>query len=341
MPKQGMYLPTKAEPTGTIVKVVSGEFVPTVVWPTTGKWGILPGRAVFYGHILWWVLAIVSQVLIGLMGPTSFLKPPDGTPGADDYTVAVPGNTTTIGVMGFVTTLLGVLTLLAAASYWPAEEYKGVVWVNAIIFTLTVFGLVCAFYVTCEAFTQPNNAFVVICCVGMFFLLHSQMFLFATASTLEVTQLPRIMVPALLFSFNLVSAIAMNDVDLAAGGTSWGGFTDHQKALAYVNTFLGAIVLIGSGLLRWWIEMGNAEDGGVKGLDVTKLVNHPGKRSVLMTVVFVNAITQTYICGLTTGVAYLFQFPATILVWLLTGIILNPATEGFGTGDIKESLASQ
>ena len=338
MPKQGMYLPTKAEPTGTIVKVVSGDFVPTVVWPTTGKWGILPGRVVFYGHILWWVLAIVSQVLIGLMGPTSFLVPPDGTPGADDYDVAVPANTTTIGVMGFVTTLLGVLTLLGAASYWEAEDYKGVVWVNAIIFTLTTFGLVCAFYITAEAFTKPNNVFVVICCVGMFFLLHSQMFLFATASTLEVTQLPRIMVPALLFSFNLVSAIAMNDADGA--GASWTGFTDHQKALAYLNTFLGAGVLIGSGLLRWWIEMGKAEDGGVKGLDVTKLVNHPGKRSVLMTVVFVNAITQTYICGLTSGTAYLFQFPATILVWLLTGIILDPSTETFGKGEVKEALAS-
>lgn len=333
-----MYLPTKAEPTGTIVKVVTGKFVPTVVWPTTGKWGILPGRVVFYGHILWWVLAVVSQVLIGIMGPTSFLKPPD-TPTGDDYTVAVPANTTTIGIMGFVTTLLGVIALLAAASVWDAEDYKGVVWANAIIFTLTTFGLVCAFYITCEAFTQPNNVFVVICCVGMFFLLHSQMFLFATASTLEVTQLPRIMVPALLFSFNLVSAIAMNDVDGA--GASWTGFTDHQKALAYVNTFLGAAVLILSALLRRWINMGKADSGGVEGLDVTKLVNHPGKRSVLMTVVFVNAITQTYICGLTTGVAYLFQFPATILVWLLTGIILNPDTATFGKDDLKEALVKQ
>ena len=66
-------------------------------------------------------------------------------------------------------------------------------------------------------------------------------------------------------------------------------------------------VLILSALLRAWIEMGGADDGGVEGLDVKKLVNHPGKRSVLMTVVFVNAITQTYICGLTTGVAYLFS----------------------------------
>ena len=153
------------------------------------------------------------------------------------------------------------------------------------------------------------------------------------------------MVPALLFSFNLVTAIAMNSDGM--GSTSWGTssagtpFTDHQKALAYVNTFLGAAVLILSALLRAWIEMGKADDGGVKGLDVKKLVNHPGKRSVLMTVVFVNAITQTYICGLTSGVSYLFQFPATILVWLLTGIILNPATEGFGTDDIKPSLASQ
>ena len=89
-------------------------------------------RAVFGLHILWWVVALGMNCLMGF-GATSFLEPP-AAPSPDDYTAAVPSNTGVIGAMGAVSTILGVVVLLAAASYWPAEDYKGAIWTNAAIF---------------------------------------------------------------------------------------------------------------------------------------------------------------------------------------------------------------
>ena len=309
MPLSG-YLPTQVEPTKEVLQAglsrftASRTWVPTIVWPSE-----VPDYAAFFGHVVWWVAALVFSFIINILGPMDYL-------GKDDYSgKPVSDNTTAIGVIGIIGTAAAVIMITVIASIWSTEEFTQQAVFPVVLFVSATLGLTSAFYMTTEAFAVPGTAFAWICGFGMFFMLHSYMWLYSTCATLKTTQLTRILLPSVLFSLNLTTALAIN-------GGDWVPSADQGlKDMSYVITFLGLAVLLLSAAVRWWID--GPDDG--KGLDDKKLVNHPFKRSVLMTVVAVNAILQTWLMSHTTGNAHLFQFPATILVWVLTALILNPS----------------
>lgn len=313
---------------------VGGEWVPTVVNPSDGSRGMMD-LALFYLHIGIWVVALglgaAANFTVGSMMeknasyvPCTSVGVPDNCGGnsglSDGYPMKWASDTTkTIGVLGGISSIVGVLLLLASAAWFTADEYKSKVYINAPIQFFTLFGTVSTFYIFSEAATSTSTGYYWLSLFAVLFMGYAQILLYCTSAALDVLALPRAFIPSLGGSVNLVSAIAISSGDFAPAAT------DAQKVIAWLVPILtlGALVVM---ITLRRLTRGEASK-------VSQIGDKPFLRSLVLTPFMGSAILSVYKLSFvkedSNPTAYLFSFIGLLLNFTIISVVFVPGGGSF------------
>jgi hypothetical protein len=310
------------------------NWYPTVVNPamTGGREQLL----LFWFHLIVWVVALVlsSTANLGTFAGTfmgngtnssGYLDPDYG------YGEGVASGTKTIGLFGGISTIIGVLFLLFAASYYDALEYRDAIWINIFVHLLTLYGTVASFYIFCTAAADTDEAVFYISCIGALFMLYAQVLLYCTSATLEggVKGLPRAFVPCFALSLQIVSYIAIAGGDFKcydhSGASSVGvECTSAQKALSLFVPLLCLLAIFMMGVIRFLVYAG---------LDTT-VVKRPFLRSLIIMPYLASGLLSVYKIAITVHwsnpVAFMFTFTGMLLQFGIIGIVFVPDAALYG-----------
>tara|TARA_Y100000591_G_C21802441_1_gene682865 strand:+ start:436 stop:1536 length:1101 start_codon:yes stop_codon:yes gene_type:complete len=231
---------------GELWKVGTGtksDWVATIVNPSAN--GGTTQQVLFWFHILVWVVALglsctVNFGAVFFIGehvdpyvdrpaappsspvPTSESGEAPPSPPPPDFTGGLSGhNAMAIGILGGVSSILGVLVLLYCAAMLDTEEYKTKPLLNAVLQLLTLFGSVASVFIFAEASRNSGTAIFWVALFGVLFLGYAQVLLYCTSAALGVPKLEKAFIPALAFSVQLILALAISD------GTFRCVHTDH------------------------------------------------------------------------------------------------------------------
>lgn len=261
-----------------------GEWIPTVVNPSKEGGGMQ--LSLFYLHIGVWVMALILGG-ISNFGASAFLKKGDwsndtsynATTDNSYYTEDPTSTTVTIGILGGVFSILGVVALLGGAAWFNADEFREQVWLNVIIQFLTLYGTTATMYIFCEAGAKTDNGAFWLSLFAVIFQVYAQVLLYCTSATLDVMALPRAFIPSLTASVQFISALAISSGDFAPTAT------DAQKTIAWFVPFL----TLGSVLIMVTIRRFTRNGQGV-----SELGEFPFLRSLVLLPFFVSGLMSVY-----------------------------------------------
>jgi len=234
-------------------------WVPTVVNPAIK--GDMVQKTLFWTHIGVWVVALILSCIsnFGASGLQAKTDNSTCTGGlnetancfADDPTTS----TITIGVIGGISSILGVVALLGGSSMFEKEAFRTQVWLNVAIQFLTLYGTVCTFFVWAKAAEKDATGAFWLGLFANIFMLYAQVLLYCTSATLDVMALPRAFIPCFAVSVQLVSAIAIQGGDWHYGPGMWthdnNHFTAGQKFAAWmVPVFMATSIFLMVALRR-------------------------------------------------------------------------------------------
>ena len=331
------------------------DWVPTVVNPSLD--GGLPQLALFWTHLLVWVVALVLSATanIGTFAGTFMGNSTNATwvagldcagaadaaaAGAlgcggskylDGYGEGAESGTKTIGLIGGICSIVGVLFLLFSASYFTAQEYKSSVWINILVHLFTLYGTVASFYIFCMAAADTDELVFYLSCIGALAMLYAQVLLYCTSAALEggVVGLPRAFVPCFALSLQLVSYIAINGGDFKCfdhtGVSSLGVECNNaQKMLSLLVPIFNFLAIA----LMLAIRLGWANG---------KLMNNPFKRSLIIMPFLASGLLSVFKIAITVHwsnpVAFMFTFVGMLLQFGIIGIVFVPDSALSGSGN--------
>ena len=209
-----------------------GDWVATIVNPA--EKGGTTQQVLFWFHILVWVVALGLSCTVNfgavffigehvdpyVMNASLGVSPPSSPP--PEFPGGLSGNNAmAIGILGGVSSILGVLVLLWCAAMVDADEYKNRPILNAVLQLLTLFGSVASVFIFAETSRNSGTAIFWVALFGVLFLGYAQVLLYCTSAALGVPKLEKAFIPALAFSVQLILALAISD------GTFRCVHTDH------------------------------------------------------------------------------------------------------------------
>jgi len=272
----------------------ASDWVATVVNPATE--GTAMQKGLFWIHILVWVisLALGSATNFGVVGLQAKVNDSTTCNGNNSncFLTEPDQATITIGIIGGISTILGVIALLGGAALLDAEAFKKQVALNVVIQFLTLYGTSATFYVWTEtAMKDQTGAFW----LGLFaclFMLYSQVLLYCTSAKLKVMALPRAFLPCFAASVQLISAIVIQEGawgphSQAADGTwTYHHFEAGQKTVAWLVpiTMLVSVALM-VGLRRMTRDAVT---------DVSELGEYPFLRSLVLFPFLLSSVLAVY-----------------------------------------------
>ena len=320
----------------SFTQTAAGEsWTPTVINPA--KTGGMTDLVLFYVHILVWLVALVLSCIVNFgvggfmsknatyvacaVGEIGDTNGCGGMGGSVDYPNAwATDNLKMIGVLGGISSILGVLTLLGGAAVLDAAAYAKTVWLNSLVQFLTLFGTVSTFYIFANAAVSTESGFYWLTLFACIFCGYAQVLLYCTSAALDVLALPRAFIPSLASSVQLISAIGVSSGDFKhASGLE---FTDAQKTVAWlvpVFTIISLVLMIG---LR---RITRDDDA------VSQLGDRPFLRSIVLTPFLTGALLSVYKLSFvqysTNAAAYTFGFLGMLLSFTIVGVVFVPSGE--------------
>lgn len=244
-----LYLPT---PKGVgnrfdpVYDLYDQRWVGTVVNPSEKSGGSI-GYVLAVAHLVLWVVGLVLTSIAGF-GAKSFFEyhttvsrsSPSSPPSPGSATVSTGAikdwdfskdyatdTVVQIGMIGSSSTILGVVLLLFTAALIPARpaqdtdnmgSYKNAILFNTLINFFTLYGTICALFILMKAAFNTETTIFWLSVVGVSFQGCAQVLLYCTSDALDVTALPRIFIPCLAASFQLVTAMCVNTDDFKCAG---------------------------------------------------------------------------------------------------------------------------
>lgn len=345
------------------------DWSPTIVNPS--KTGGILERGLFLFHLLVWVTALGLSITVNFAGPGDFMKNSTnasyipcaagelgGAQGCTNDPAVASGMyggssdaTSMLGVLGGVSILLGVLTLVLSACFVKTDEFKDEnygMFINVIIQFLTLFGTTTTLYMFSRAASEPTSKFYPIALTGVIFTVYAQVLLYCCSAALGVKALPRAFIPSLATAVQIVSAVAINSGDFAPTASN------GQKMVAtLVPLFTGLAVFLmfglrmftrPGGLLSKYDKGGNLKGGaintrlqargisrGIDELDVSKIDERPFLRSLFLTPYMAGGILSVYKLSFvkldTDPTSYVFAFFGMLLNFAIIGVVFQPAAD--------------
>jgi len=283
---QGQDIEAIADAKNFVNNAVPGMgWTPTVVNPLASG-NKLETVGLFWIHILAWLFALIFSALVNFRVSHYMANATNASGWVDasnPYGEGATDMTSLIGVLGSVSTILGVLVLVGAAAYLKAKDYAAYGWLNLIIQVLTAYGLVASFYIFCHASANVEAEEWWLSLIGLLFGSWAQMTLYATSVMINVEMMQRAFMPSIAISVQFISALAISgdEFKCAPTGSAYANCNSEQKFLAWmvpVLTLAGVVFMYGS----------------KEALNVEKLKDRPFLRSLVLLVYFVGAIISIY-----------------------------------------------
>jgi len=296
------------------------SWTPTVVNPATE--GTMLDRAMFWVHILSWVFGLVFSATAG------FSTLSDGTGLWEGYAPALDGMKV-IGISGTISTLFGVVGILAVCSCYDSQEYSQMIRANTAIQFFTLYGTSSAFYIFGVAASKTDTAVYFFSLFGLIFLVYAQVLLYCTSAALGVRALPRSFIPTMAGSVQLVSAIAISTNDFRPSLSP--EFSNEQKFVAWAIPILTILAVS----LMIFLRQFTRETKLVKsGASISELHEYPFLRSVVLMPFVVSGILSVYkmsfIAVGSNSVAYIFAFFGMLLNFSIITVVFIPNGGAFG-----------
>ena len=327
----GANIEAGAKDVRNFVKTAMNDgWTPTVVNPA--KEGGMTNMALFYLHIGVWVMSLILGS-ISNFGASSFLKKGDwsndtsynATTDNVYYTSDPTDTTVTIGILGGVFSILGVVALLGGAAWFNADEFREQVWLNVIIQFLTLYGTTATLYIFTEAASKTGNGAFWLGMFAVFFQVYAQVLLYCTSATLDVMALPRAFIPSLTASVQFISALAISSGDFAPTAT------DGQKTIAWFVPFLtlGSVAIMV--LIRRYTRNGEG---------VSELGEFPFLRSLVLMPFFVSGLLSVYKLSFVKNdssnpTSYMFAFLGMLLNFTIISVVFVPGSVSSNALDQK------
>lgn len=316
------------DPAAFVKVATGGDWVPTVINPS--KTGGMSELALFYVHIIVWVVALLLSCIANF-GAGAFMPNATNASGwtdPDGFGDGVTGTTVTIGILGGVTSILGVGFLLGGAAILDADAFKNQVWLNTLIQFLTLYGTSASFFIFCKAAEQTSSAVFWISLFGVIFMLYAQVLLYCTSAALDVLALPRAFIPSLAASVQFISALSISGDEFHKGHLADGmtkiPYTDSQKFLAWmvpVLTLVSVILMVG---LRRYTRDASG---------VSQLGDRPFLRSLVLMPFLSSGVVSVYkmsfIAVETDVIAWMFAFFGMLLNFAIITVVFIPGGGAF------------
>ena len=162
-----------------------GTFVSTVISPygNTGYNFLSYMFGVF--HVVLW-LAVLAMTSVSGFGVYELQK--NGTEHTDgtDFAHDPTETTKTIGMLGAISTIVGVLCIVVFSALLTKTEYMKWYFVDLIIQFFTMYGLVCAYYVFYHAAEKPGSVAYGVSLATVLLYSYAQSLLYSCTATLAV-----------------------------------------------------------------------------------------------------------------------------------------------------------
>lgn len=304
---------------GLLPGVIPGtKWTPTVVNPIEGG-SMLMTTGLAWLHVMGWVFAFIFSALVNFRVSHYMTNATNGSGYVDmnnPYGEGATDSTQLIGILGSLSTLLGVLVLVAAAAWFPKDEYAEMGILNLAIQVLTSYGLVASFYIFCHAAQNVDSEEFWLSLIGLIAGVWAQMTLYATSVAINVELMKRAFFPSLAVSVQFISAMAITGDEFKCSftGSVYANCTDSQKLLSWlvpISTITGVVIMYG------FREM----------LDVEKMKNRPFLRSLILLVYFVGAILSVYkVAMMQAGwdpIAFMFSLIGMMFNFAIVGVVFN------------------
>lgn len=230
---------------------VDPTWIPTIVNPS--EMGGVMQKSLFWVHILVWVISLVLSSITnfgvtGLQAKSNTSCTGAANETANCFAMDPTSSTTAIGVIGGISTIVGVVALLAGAALYDAKTFRTQVWLNVAIQSLTLLGSFSTFFVWAKSSAKNETGAFWLGLFACLFQLYAQVLLYCTSATLDVMALPRAFIPCAAFSVQLISAIAIQGGDWHH--ESGEHFTNGKKLAAWLIPVLMGVSIVTMVFLR-------------------------------------------------------------------------------------------
>jgi hypothetical protein len=332
------------------------DWTPTIVNPSTT--GGMVEKLLFWFHLSVWVTALILSCVVNFAAPGFMSNGTNATGYSEPNSYhGISDTVRSIGIIGGTGSIVGVLVLLFAASYYTAEEFTGNpifdengtrkpnpagqqgLIVNVIIQIATLFGTTCTLFIFSQAAAATANGYYGLTMTAVIFLVYAQILLYCTSSAMAVRALKRAFIPSLAVAVQFVSAMAINSGDFYPGATT------QQKTIAWVIPILTLIAL----LMMFTLRIGTMPGGflskymtgekpeGASSFTVSNIKQRPFLRSLFLTPYLVSGILSVYQLSFVKGdsdpTSYTFAFFGMMLNFVIIGIVFNPSDEVAGIAE--------
>jgi len=318
--------------------VLASDWVPTVVNPVTTPDSMDRGK--FYFHIGVWVIALSLNCTMNFWSKSAMEDKTGALTDSctSDCYLGMSDTAYVIAILSAVSTIIGVVALLAGAAWFTADEYRSKAWLNTIITFLTAFGMVTAYYTFMAAAKQTGQLFFWVSLIAVSFQTYAQVLLYCTSATLNVLMLPRAFLPSIGASVQFVSALAISSGDFKSNAlitqvnstsVAYAEFTTAQKTVAWLVpgfTLFSLVLMIFMRRSTRVIEAGKG---------VQDISNFPFMRSFVLTPFLAAGFLSVYKLSFMTvdnndPSAYVFALIGTMFNFVIISVVFVPGGDAFG-----------
>ena len=308
-----------------------GEWKPTVVNPS--KEGGFIDRAKAGLHIAVWVATLILSCMTNFMSKGSLKDPMNPAPVSNPACYHVDATLNTcytgmsdtawiIAILSAICTIVGVVSLVASAAWFPADDYAKMPMVNLVVTFFTTSGCVGGYYILSLAAAQTSQTFYILALITTIVQTYAQILLYATSATLEVGGLPRALLPSIGIAVQFISALSISSGDFK--NAAWYNFTQDQKRIAFLVPALMLTGLLIMYVTRTWLDM-----------KIEKVGDKPFIRSIILSTFFGAAILSVYKLSYLTvnnsdPTAYIFAVTGAAFDFLIVGLVFLPTPAWFG-----------
>lgn len=341
----------------------TGTFVSTVVSPYKPGTSNANFMSYMFGvfHVVLWLVVLAMSAWTGF--GVSELQKASGNFSLDSNFAHDPTQgTKTIGMIGAVSTIIGVLSIVIFAATYTKSEYKSAYFVDLIIQFFTMYGLACAFYVFYHAAEKTGSMAYVLSLITVILYSFAQSLLFSCTAMLATDAQARVGLVALALSLQFVTAIDVNNDDyttyydqtdasstgtyacvnqagLVSGGSGLCSVTDTEKILVWVSPIVTAVAFIYMALIRLLVDRANAGFGMFSfamfksPMGKQTIAHLPLFRAIIVSLFLCATIIQLYIyehVDTAKSIHSMFAFISTVAMMIVMALVLVPHGEPSG-----------
>ena len=306
---QGKDVAGQADVENFAKNAVAQGWTPTVVNPVEGG-NCLKTTGLFWLHILGWVIALLFSALVNFRVSHYMTNATNASGWVDTSNPYGEGATSTtewIGILGGISTIVGVLVLVGAAAGIKKDEYKTMPKLNLLIQVLTSYGLVASFYIFCHASTNFEGEEWWLSLFGIVAGTWAQMTLYATSVMINVELMQKAFLPSIALSVQFITALAISgdEFKCAPTGSAYANCNDEQKFLGFLVPILTVLGLF-------------FQYGAEEAWNADNLKEKPFMRSLVLLVYFVGAIVSIYLVAMVAA-----GWDSIAIMFALVGMLFN------------------